>query len=184
MRRQPVSTWLRAAVLALLTGCGSSGAESAHRADAIGFDDATRVVLHGAAASGLIGYCGQPEGVQLSQRALSVAELQQVEGKLWPLLQEDLLSEGSKNQAQDYYRQYAAADWKEHRLVYVLGFHKRHVKADAHHSAAEYWKLEPVIVSDGGVGYWCATYIQDTGRFIRTKEEGGPVRTVRFNGYG
>ena len=140
------------------------------------FAQSTRVVLRGEAGAQLVSYCAL-EGTKPSTRRISEAQLDELEATLLPLLRDDLVSAGSKLRAQEYYRQYAAADWKEHRMIYVIGFHERSGAADS-----TYWKSKPVIVNDGGAAYWCAVYIQDAQRFVRMQQEGLPVRTVLFNG--
>jgi hypothetical protein len=106
-----------------------------------------------------------------------------LEQALLPLLAADLISEGSSHLPHEYYRQYAAARWRDQQIIYVNGFHQSYV--ERHESSTGYsaWTNKPVVVSDGGASYWCAVFIKDTGRFVTFTEKGRPPRTVAFNGY-
>jgi hypothetical protein len=174
-----------AGAILVVVGALTSAAETKDSNAVASLKSGAHVLLQGKAASELIEYCGSLDGLRPSNAEPSAKDIDRLEALLAPLLADDLLSEGSRYRPNEYYRQYAAANWKEHALIYVLGFHQNHlatVELSGHDSS--YWKSKPVRVSDGGSAYWCAIYLQESGSFVRMKQESRPLRTVRFNGYG
>jgi hypothetical protein len=148
------------------------------------FQANTRVLLEGAAASQLVEYCGRMRGTKDGAWKPPEADLDALDIELAPLLAADLKSEGSKASADQYYRQYAAGTWQKHKVIYVNGFHERHLESLKMASfPIDGWKREAVVVDDGGPDYWCAIFIKDTGKFVAIKHEGRPKRTVAFHGY-
>ena len=147
------------------------------------FEGSTRVLLGGPAATQLIDYCGRMNGTKDGLWQPSEADLDGLDTVLAPLLAADLESEGATESPGQYYRQYAAGIWESHRVIYVNGFHERHLQLlNMASFPTDSWRKRPVIVDDGGPQYWCAIFIKDTGKFVVFKQEGRPKRTVVFHG--
>jgi hypothetical protein len=155
------------------------GIRAAAASEASVFDPRWRTVLTGYAATELIDYCGRLQKSGDGAGAVTPQDLGLLEKTLVPLLVSDLRTEGSQSNPADYYRQYAAGALGHHRVIYVNGFRRR---ADTGPLQPQSWLTKPVIVMDGGTSYWCAYFIQDTGRFVTVRQDGRHTRTVAFHG--
>jgi hypothetical protein len=84
----------------------------------------------------------------------------------------------------DYYRQYVGIIANGHRLIFINGFHRSHFQLmqridsidhargrSAHHFD---WRTTPVLVCDGGAGYFSAIYDPNTRAILQ----------FSFNGLG
>jgi hypothetical protein len=117
---------------------------------------------------------------KIAEREISGDELNELERLLLPRLAADLKDEGSSYQPRDFYRQYAAARWKQYHIILVHGFHKEDLDDVVLRSL---WMREPIDASDGGSGYWDAAYVVELHQFMKMKQDGKPARTVAFHGY-
>jgi hypothetical protein len=134
-----------------------------------------RTVLNGKAAFQVIKHCGPLDGTRDATWVPSAPDLDRLDRKLLPRLAADLKSAGSSRLPQEYYRQYAAADWQDKQIIYVNGFHQSQLQ-----KLAASWKSNPITVRTKGTDFWCAIYIRNTAHFVAFQEKGRADRTVSF----
>lgn len=135
-----------------------------------------RAVLRGEAARQLIKTCGPLDGLTDASWEPIDADLNRLDRKLLPRLTADLKSAGASRLPQEYYRQYAAADWQDKQVVYVNGFHQ-----SLFQKHASSWMSKPVTVRKDGPDSWCAIYIKNTAHFVAFEEKGRAPRSISFH---
>jgi hypothetical protein len=120
----------------------------------------------------------EAQGLQPDIRGWTLEnELDAVEAMLLPKLAADLEAVGASALPCDYYRQYAAGRSRQYHLLFIRGFRRSHLSADA-----DGWRHAAVEVSDGGSSYWDAIYIVELHRFAKMKTQERRALTVAFHG--
>jgi hypothetical protein len=136
------------------------------------------VVLQGKAALDVLQQCSRSTPSDVRETWMpSAAQIAALEAKLGPVLASargPMLHAGPPRRLDDYARQYAGIVHPDGtRGIYVNGFVRVEIHLVARHGDDTLrWRESPVLVCDGGAGFFGVEYHPDTGTF-------GPLQ---FNG--
>jgi hypothetical protein len=143
------------------------------------FDPTTRVILTGDAAATLLKMEGAGRDWRAEPWDISSKDLDRLERDLLPGLAADLKTDEESLDTKDYYRQFAAARWKQYHVILVNGFTSNLADVPG---PKEHWKHSLVMVLDGGCSFWRTAYVVEQRRFLLIDRDGSGRKTIACNG--
>ncbi|MBV9109962.1 MAG: hypothetical protein JO306_11190 [Gemmatimonadetes bacterium] len=135
------------------------------------------MVLQGQAALAALQQCSRSTPAQVRAAwSPNAAEIRALESKLGPVLQAALKQWRSGKlelRLDDYRRQYVGIVHRDGtRSIYVNGFYHDTMDPSEQSRDSTRWREEPVVVCDGGAGFFGVEYHPDTGTFGRLEFNG------------